>query len=138
MEEIEVTQSEEAADFIRTRLSEYNNQFVPPDNHARLILVARRDDDIIGGLVGGTYWNWLYIEWFWVHESERRNGLGTRLLAKAEQGAIQRGCRNAHLETHDFQSLDFYQRRGYSIFGELEDLPQGHTKFYLHKHLARS
>jgi len=57
-------------------------------------------------------------------------------LAKAEELAIQKGCRNAHLETNDFQSLEFYKRRGYMVFGELEDLPEGHTKYYLRKQLV--
>jgi hypothetical protein len=59
-------------------------------------------------------------------------------LAKAEEIAIQRGCKNAHLETHDFQSLDFYRRRGYVIFGKLDDLPEGHTKYYLRKSLIEA
>jgi len=137
MEKIEITPTEEDARYIRSKLNEYNNRFVPPDNHEKLYLVTRRNDEIIGGLVGGTYWNWLYIEWFWVDEHERNSGLGTRILAKAEEIAIQRGCRNSHLETHDFQSLAFYQRRGYSIFGELENLPEGHSKYYLRKQLVK-
>ena len=135
MEDIEISHTDDDAQYIRQKLTQYNNRFVPPDNHERLYLVARRKEEIVGGLVGGTYWNWLYIEWFWVDERERNNGLGTRILAMAEEVATQRGCRNAHLETHDFQNLAFYQRRGYSVFGKLEDLPEGHTKYYLKKHL---
>ena len=135
MEEIEVSHLDDYAHFIRQKLNEYNHKFAPPDAHDRLCLVARRGDSIIGGLVGGTYWNWLYVELFWVNEHERHTGLGTRILAKAEELAIQRGCLNAHLETHDFQNLGFYQRRQYVVFGELADLPEGHTKYYLCKHL---
>jgi hypothetical protein len=56
-------------------------------------------------------------------------------LVKAEELANQRGSRNAHLDTHDFQSLEFYQRRGYVVFGELADLPDGQVKYYLRKQL---
>lgn len=98
-------------------------------------LIVKHQDAIVAGLVADTYWNWLYISLFWVNESERGHGLGSQLLAKAEEIALQRGCRNAHLETHDFQNLEFYQKRGYVIFGKLEDLPEGHIKFYLQKHL---
>ena len=135
MEEIEVSHLDDDAHFIRQKLKEFNHNFAPPDTHERLCLVARRRARIIGGLIGGTYWNWLYVELFWVGEHERHNGLGTRILAKAEGLAIQRGCLNAHLETHDFQNLGFYQRRQYVVFGELADLPEGHTKYYLCKHL---
>jgi len=137
VEEIEISHTDDDAQFIRQKLNQYNNHFAQPDNHERLSLVVRRDGAMIGGLVGGTYWNWLYVELFWVEENARKNGLGTRILAKAEELAIQKGCKNAHLETHDFQSLEFYQRRGYVIFGELKDLPEGHTKYYLHRQLVK-
>jgi GNAT superfamily N-acetyltransferase len=136
MDEMEISHSDKDAQYIRQKLNEYNWNFVQPDHHERLCLIVKRKDDIIGGLAGGTYWNWMYIELFWVDEKERHNGLGTRILAKAEELAIQKGCRNAHLETHDFQSLEFYKRRGYMVFGELEDLPEGHTKYYLRKQLV--
>jgi GNAT superfamily N-acetyltransferase len=136
MEEIEISYQDDEAQFVRQKLNEYNDIYVPPDHHERLCLVLKRDGGIIGGLVGGTYWNWLYVELFWVDKKERGSGLGTKILARAEELAIQRGCRNAHLETHDFQSLEFYQRRGYVVFGELADLPAGHTKYYLRKQLV--
>ncbi len=136
MEKIEVSQSEADAQFIRQKLNEFNFRRVPEDGHENLYLIVRRQNDPIAGLIGGTYWNWLYVSLFWVDEGERSRGLGTQLLAKAEEIAVQRGCRNAHLETHDFQNLAFYQKRGYAIFGELEDLPEGHTKYFLRKRLV--
>ena len=138
MDNIEVSQSEAEAHFIRQKLNEFNFRLVPPDNHETLNLVVRRENALIAGLVGDTYWNWFYISLFWVDECERSLGLGSQILSKAEEIAVQRGCKNAHLETHDFQSLGFYQKRGYVIFGKLEGLPEGHTKYYLRKHLSES
>ena len=135
IEPVEST-AESDAQFIRERLNEYNNRFVPQDHHEGLCLVARKDEQIVAGLTGGTYWNWMYIELFWVDEKERKSGLGTKILEKAEEIAVRRGCGNAHLETHDFQSLDFYKKRGYIVFGELQDLPEVHTKYYLRKKLS--
>jgi GNAT superfamily N-acetyltransferase len=135
MEDIEVTDKAEDAQVIRQKLNEYNCQFVKPDNHEKLCLIVRRKNEIIGGLIGGTYWNWMYIELFWVDKKERNSGLGSKILTMAEGMAVGRGCGNAHLETHDFQSLGFYEKRGYVIFGELADLPEGHTKYYLRKRL---
>ena len=137
MDIIEVSQSEIDAQLIRQKLNEFNFNLVPNYNHEILNLVIRRENTLIAGLVGDTYWNWLYVSLFRVDERERDRGLGTQILAKAEEIAIQRGCKNAHLETHDFQNLEFYQKRGYVIFGKLEDLPEGHTKYYLRKHLIK-
>jgi len=136
MDTIELSSSAEDAQFIREKLNEYNFNLVPPDNHETLTLIVRREEHIIAGLVGDTYWNWLYISVFWVDPGQRVHGLGSQILARAEEIAVQRGCRNAHLETHDFQNLEFYLKRGYLIFGKLEELPAGHTKFYLRKSLT--
>ncbi|HEY9636555.1 MAG TPA: GNAT family N-acetyltransferase [Coleofasciculaceae cyanobacterium] len=81
------------------------------------------DENLLGGLIGSTYWQWLYIDIFWVHESCRGEGDGDSLLAAAEQEAVRRGCRYAHLDTFSFQAPEFYQKRGYVIFGELPDFP---------------
>lgn len=137
MNAIEESHLEDDAQFIRQKLNEYNLAHAQPDNHEELCLIVRRGDKIVAGLLGGTYWDWLYVNHLWVDEKERHKGLGTGLLGKAEEIALNRGCRNAHLATHDFQNLGFYEGRGYLAFAELADLPEGHTKHYLHKRLSR-
>jgi GNAT superfamily N-acetyltransferase len=132
---IEISTEESDAKTIRERLNEFNFARVPPDNHESLTLVARREGKIVAGMTGDTYWGWLYISLFWVDESLRGQGLGSELLVKAEAIAVERGCYSAHLETHDFQNLEFYQKRGYELFGQLDDLPAGHMKYYLWKKL---
>lgn len=136
METIEISQNEADTRFISEKINEYNFERVPHYNHQVLNVIAREQNIIIGGLIGDTAWNWLYISLFWVDERQRSLGLGTRILEMAEKLAAQRGCRRANLETHDFQSLAFYQKRGYVIFGQLEDFPEGHTKYYLWKNLT--
>jgi hypothetical protein len=40
------------------------------------------------------------------------------------------------LETLSFQARGFYERYGYSVFGELDDFPPGHRKYFLKKNLS--
>ncbi len=89
-----------------------------------------------GGLLGGTYWGWLYVEILWVAEHVRGAEHGRALLAAAEQEAVRRGCRHAHLDTMSFQSRSFYERQGYTVFGELRDIPAGHQRYFMQKALA--
>jgi ribosomal protein S18 acetylase RimI-like enzyme len=125
------------AEFVQEKLNQYNLRFAPPDNHQAMILLARdQADNIVAGLVGVTYWGWLHIEDLWVDESLRQKGIGQQLLYAAEAAALQRGCRYSHLETHTFQALGFYEKNGYQVFGELPDLPDGYTKFFLKKNLS--
>jgi hypothetical protein len=63
------------ADFVQEKLNQYNLHFAPPDNHQALVLVARdQKESIIAGLVGVTYWGWLYIEILEVDKNPRQQG----------------------------------------------------------------
>jgi len=136
---ISVEQQPASADvrLIRSRLRAFNEERVGPDEHRRLTILARdHEGRIQGGLIGGTYWQWLYIEALWVASEHRGKGLGGKILQTAEEEAVTRGCRFVHLDTHSFQAVDFYRRRGYLQGGELRDLPAGQSRFLLWKPLA--
>ena len=126
-------------DFVRNRLHEHNIAIVGPDNYAPLAIFVRDDTGSIrGGLLGATFWQWLHISTLWVNESSRGQGLGTRLLALAEEEGLKRGCISAFLDSLSFQAPDFYLQRGYEIWGELKDLPVGHQRIFLQKKLVPS
>jgi len=93
------------------------------------------DDTLLGGLDGHTHWAWLFVGKLWVHAAHQRRGYGRALMAAAEREAAARGCGNAHLDTFDFQALQFYRQLGYSVFAELADFPPGHTHYFLRKEL---
>ena len=63
----------------------------------------------------------------------RGEGLGTLLLEEVERVAKENGSHLIHLDTFDFQAKDFYLNHGYSVFGELEDCPKGHTRYFMSK-----
>jgi ribosomal protein S18 acetylase RimI-like enzyme len=89
------------------------------------------DGQIIGGLFGDISWGWMHIDTLWVSESYRQNGIGTSLMDRAEAEAIAMGVHRAYLESTDFQAVDFYKKRGYQVFAQLEDQPPGHICYYL-------
>lgn len=137
---IELTDSPNPSDVqaIDEGLDAYNAAQGAVMDWAPLMLFIRdKQGAVVGGLTGGTYWGWLYIGRLWIEESLRSQGYGSRVLAEAEQEALRRGCQHAHLDTHDFQALPFYQKRGYTVYGALEDLPLGHIRYSLQKRLAQ-
>jgi GNAT superfamily N-acetyltransferase len=89
--------------------------------------------EIAGGLDGHTSWGWLFVRILWVATPHQRQGFGRKLMARAEAEARSRGCRNAYLDTFDFQALGFYERLGYRQFGKLPEFPPGHTRYFLEK-----
>ena len=119
---------------IRQGLKEFNTSHAGDDNHRRLAVFLRdQGNTVLGGLIGGTYWGYLYIEALWILESCRHQGYGLQLLRLAEEEAIRRGCTRAHLDTHSFQAVDFYRKHGYAIVGELPDIPPGCSRYLMTK-----
>ena len=115
---------------------QFNNGVVGEDGHCPLNLVEYdADGNIIAGLLGGTYWGWMYVDILWVHESHRGKGIGSRLLLVAEREAVRRGCHHVHLDTMSWQAPAFYQKHGYEIIGVLPDIPSGNQKYLLMKAL---
>jgi len=94
------------------------------------------EDNVIGGLMGETFWGWLYVEFMWIEDSFRGRGYGKELLAAAEQEAIARGCSAALLDTFSFQAFEFYKRCGYEVFGTLENFPLAHKRYFMKKSLS--
>lgn len=111
----------------------YNDVAGSPQTYRELTVLSRRGDELIGGLLGFTHWNWLFIKQLWVAETFRGRGVGERLVAAAEQEGVARGCAHVHCDTFGFQALPFYQKLGYEVFGQLEDYPAGHTRYFLQK-----
>ncbi|MUH71989.1 GNAT family N-acetyltransferase [Psychrosphaera haliotis] len=91
---------------------------------------------IVGGILGEINWDWLHIQGLWIDESIRNHGWGAKLLSSMEEYALSKNTTNIRLETTTFQALGFYVKAGYSVFGELDDMPKGHTSYFLQKQLG--
>lgn len=134
---IENNLDQAGAEIIRQGLGRYNTAHTGDDQRQPLAIVVRDDQgQVQGGLLGMIYWNWLVINILWLHEDLRGQGLGRQLMQMAERVAIEHGCYAVHLDTFDFQAPDFYLKLGYTVWGRLDDLPAGHSRFYLKKILA--
>lgn len=120
-------------------LRDYNRSqlgFDAGDVYQMLNLIVRANDETVtGGLLGETYWDWLHISILWLHEDLRGQDLGSDLMRMAEAEAVKRGCHSAFVDTMSFQALPFYEKLGYTVWGQLEDFPPGHTRYFLKKQL---
>ena len=90
---------------------------------------------LYAGIDGFTWGGYAKIEYLWVDESRRGEGLGQALLVAAEGEARQRGCTSIVLDTHSFQAPAFYAKLGYTAVGETVDTPRGHTQTIFQKPL---
>jgi GNAT superfamily N-acetyltransferase len=119
-------------------LTAFNQAAYPDPTAAPLTLSAQTDEgEVVAGLLGSNAYGWMCVDIVWVDERHRGKGLGTALLNKAEQIALEHGCDGIHLDTHSFQAPRFYERLGYEPFGELENYPSENKRIYLRKSLLR-
>ena len=131
-----INPTESEIKYIRDALYQFNKKIVGDDNHTPLCIVEYDNcGKIIGGIICGTYWGWMYIDILWVDEAYRHNGIGSKLLCEAEKEAICRGCHHAHVDTMSWQAPDFYKKHGYVEIGTLPDIPSGNQKHLLMKTL---
>ena len=123
--------------FVWDGLEAFNLQTsgIPPNYQELVIFIRANDGTILGGLLGGTFWEWLHIGTLWVDEKLRGQRYGSDMLQTAEQEALRRGCHSVFLDTLSWQALPFYQKYGYELYGQLDDFPPGHTRYYLKKRL---
>lgn len=109
------------------------------DDYRPLVVTVRDEQGhVVGGLWAGTGYGWLFVALLFVPEALRGRGIGTDLMARAEHEAISRGCHGAWLDTYKFQARGFYERIGYSCFGELNDYPPGFARYFMKKVLSES
>ena len=130
----QVSPADEAA--VVRGLLHFNEVRLGPANDQPVRFVVRDGaGTVVGGLLGHTRWGWLYVAKLWVDERARGQGLGTQLLAAAEDLARSRGCTDASLDTFEYQARPFYEKLGYSLFGTLEGFPPGYRQYFLRKRL---
>src|SRR5262245_13593207 len=122
--------------FLEDRIYEFNSSTTGITGGELLAFFVRDGDHIVAGLCGNTWGGTCELRQFWVEESQRRRGLGTRLFHAAEQEARRRGCTQIVLMTFSFQAPSFYERHGFKVFATIEDHPRGHLNLLMRKHLA--
>ena len=99
------------------------------------LYVEDEHGEIMAGLVAETFGNWLEIEYLFVKEDLRGQGIGSQLLQQAESEAKKRNCRFAFVNTYQFQAPAFYQKQGYKEVLILKDYPYTGQRHYYQKDL---
>jgi GNAT superfamily N-acetyltransferase len=116
---------------------EFNNAQAGPSNGRPLFVVLRdQKNEVLGGLSGSTGRGWLFIYHLVVPNNVRGQGIGSQVMRLAEGEAIARGCSHAWLNTFEFQARGFYEKMGYTCFGELRDYPPGFARYFMRKQLT--
>jgi len=138
--EVDEKPSPELRESILQPLLRFNETFAGPTTLEPLALALRSegDDAVVGGLWADIVYQWMFIHYVFVPEEFRGRGLGSQLIATAEEIAKRRGCVGIRLNTYSFQAPAFYPRLGYELLGKLSNHPPGHEAYLYFKHLTTS
>lgn len=99
------------------------------------LYVEDEHGQLLAGLVAETFGNWLEIEYLFVKEELRGQGIGSQLLQRAESEAKKRNCRYVFVNTYQFQAPAFYQKHDYQEVFTLKDYPCTGQRHYYQKDL---
>jgi GNAT superfamily N-acetyltransferase len=100
-------------------------------------VLARVEERIVGGLIGKIFWNWLYADLVWVEEDLRGQDIGTLVMRRAEESALEMKLTGIYLWTETWQAPVFYAKLGYTQYVEFRDFPPGHSRLGFLKYLPR-
>jgi GNAT superfamily N-acetyltransferase len=114
----------------------YNRTQIGRRKWKRIAVSVRGDDGIIVGGVTGEVWaDWLFVQLMWLDEAHRGHDYASRALDALEDEARAFGAKHAYVDTFSFQARPFYEKRGYRVFGTLENYPDNHSRYWLTKAL---
>ena len=132
LDNTESQNAQEIGDLIRS----YNRSKREAAESEPLNLYVEDDSgQVMAGLVAETFGNWLEIEYLFVKEDLRGQGIGSQLLQQAESEAKKKNCRFAFVNTYQFQAPSFYQKHGYKEVFTLKDYPYTGQRHYYQKEL---
>lgn len=99
------------------------------------IIMRDKSDRVLGGVIVSFLWNAMEIQTLWVDEHLRDKGYGSKLMKMVEKEAIKRGCTIVYTNTFSWQAPEFYSKLGYTLYGKLDNFPEGNSLSYFYKHL---
>jgi N-acetylglutamate synthase-like GNAT family acetyltransferase len=101
------------------------------------IQLVLRDEKkkVFGGLLAFSTLKASNFECLWIDEHYRLKGYSKQLLETAEKIALENNYRSILAMVYSFQSLQFFQKHGFEIFGFSDIYPDPIKEYYLIKWL---
>jgi ribosomal protein S18 acetylase RimI-like enzyme len=105
---------------LQLELRDYNHPFLGDYQRKNFALsIEDIQKNVIAGIYGFiiTPHAVMRVEFAWVHEQHRRQGVGSDLFRYLEGYAYSKQCKKIQVSTGNWQGKTFYQKLGYKIMG---------------------
>ncbi|GAB5493207.1 MAG: hypothetical protein Phog2KO_34220 [Phototrophicaceae bacterium] len=99
------------------------------------IFLRDEEDNILGGMIGGSFWDWFDMRVLWLDDSVRGQGWAKKILTLTEAYTRDNNLIGICCDTASFQALAFYQSQGFEIMASLDNRPPQHQSHFLQKRL---
>ena len=133
---LETDDEDEVMQALMAGMKAFNGAAVPNLNSHKIVAAIRDDGGkVVGGVIGRLACDSVYMEVVYTDDSVRGTGLGREMMLLAEAEAKRLGAREAWLYTMSFQAKPFYEKLGYTQFGELNWLDGQHKRHFMRKDL---
>jgi GNAT superfamily N-acetyltransferase len=128
-----VPSTEDESEAVHEMLRAYNRKFMREfGDYSFHIEDAGK---IVAGIVAGSVFDTLEVEFLFVDENYRGKGLGRALIDHVEERAARDGLRRILLNTYSFQAPDFYRALGYEQLLKIEPCFGEYSQYFFMKRL---
>lgn len=121
---------------LRDILVSYNKEhFETLDQKEFLISIKNDEDELIAGISGEIFGEWMEVDYLAVKNDYRKESYGKQLLLKAEELALKQSCKQILISTFGFQGKDYYPKYGYKEVLVLKNYPLTGTEHFFIKEI---
>lgn len=97
-------------------------------------LAAFENDNYLGGITAKKVFKTCFVDLLAVEKNNQELGVGRKLILELEDEVKRHGCKKIFLTTQDYQARKFYEKMGYKVVFELNDMPfKGTTRIFFIK-----
>lgn len=138
--------SEDFKEVIGNRLTQFNREkcqwfqdqsHICDDEYEEIPhnFIVYDEDKLIGGAIGFMKHRWYFLDLLYIDEEYRGQHIGTKILKQIEELAKREKLVGIRMETWNFQARGFYEKNGYTVYGEIKDCPPGTIDYFLKKEI---
>jgi GNAT superfamily N-acetyltransferase len=129
---------EKIKQILQQALREYNHDFFGSYELKKFAIYIHNDClETIAGIYGFVLeqYQTIRLEFVWVKQEYRRQGIGKKLFEHIEQYALSKCCHSIQVSTMDFQAPSFYKKMGYECIGRIPKWFGNHDEIFFLKNL---